>query len=142
MPGPIPNRESDLARPRERKGGEVVVVTRGESRTVTWPRPDPEWHKIARDLYLACKKSGQADFYQQSDIALLFSLCDDLSYIKNQGYKRSAEMLKGVYAALGTLLVSEGDRRRVRIELHEPEPDTEPAAVIAIADYQRDLGLD
>lgn len=141
MPGPVPNRSEDLARPRERKGKDQVPVTQGVMRDVKWPRPDPEWHKIARDLYLACKASGQADFYQQSDVALLYSLCDDLSFVKNQGARRSAEMLKGIYAALTTLLVAEGDRRRVRIELQAPEEESEPAAVLAIADYKKDLGL-
>lgn len=40
----------------------------------------------------------------------------------------------------GNLLVTEGDRRRVRIEL-QPEPEETPAAVLAIADYKRELGL-
>ncbi|WP_455772200.1 phage terminase small subunit [Streptomyces lavendulae] len=41
----------------------------------------------------------------------------------------------------GPLLVAEGDRRRVRIELHEPEPEEQTTAVLAIADYKKDLGL-
>lgn len=140
--GPIPAREKSLARDRSRNGRDDQPVTRGAARPVTWPRADPEWHKIAKDLYNACKRSGQSDYYQQSDVALLFSLCDDLSYIKNQGNKRSAEMLKGVYAALGTLLVSEGDRRRVRIELDAPDDGSaEDASVTAIHSYRADLGL-
>jgi hypothetical protein len=142
MGGRIPDREENLARPRSRKGRGQQATAKGELRPVTWPRPDPDWHKIARELYLSCKRSGQADFYQQSDVALLFSLCDDLSYIKQQGSRRSSEMLKGVYSALGSLLVTEGDRRRVRIELTEGKDDgAAPASVTAIASYRQDLGL-
>lgn len=141
MPGPVPNREADLARPRERKGSDVQPVTKGELRPVTVLEPDPEWHPIAARLYESLRSSGQSDFYQNSDWAFAFSVCEDLSVYK-RSMKRSGQMLQTIYAALERLLVTEGDRRRVRIELHEPEDDGEPAAVLAIADYKRDLGLD
>lgn len=138
--GPVPNREADLARPRSRKGSDQQPVTKGEMRKVRWKRADPDWHPIAADLYNACRNSGQADFYQQSDVALLYSLCDDLSYYKSS-YKRSGQMLQSIYSAMERLLVAEGDRRRVRIELHEPEKDAQSAAVLAIADYKAQLGV-
>ena len=141
MPGPVPNREADLARPRERKGSDIQPVTRGELRAVTVPDGDPDWHPIAIRLYRALRTSGQADFYQNSDWALAYSLCEDLSHYK-RSTKRSGQMLQTIYSAFERLLVAEGDRRRVRIELHAPEDGAEPAAVLAIADYRRDLGLD
>ena len=67
----------------------------------------------------------------------MFALCDDLPHYRKSG-KRSAQTL---YSAFGALLVTEGDRRRVRIKLQEPETDTTPASVLAIADYKRDLGV-
>ena len=140
MPGPVPNREADLARPRERKGGDVQPVAQGELRPVTVPHVDPDWHPIAIRFYKALRTSGQADFYQNSDWALAYSLCEDLSHYK-QSTKRSGQMLQTIYAAFERLLVAEGDRRRVRIELHAPEVEAEPAAVLAIADYRRELGL-
>ena len=82
MPGPIPSREADLARPRERKGSDIVPVTKGVLRTVTVPHADPDWHPIAARLYEALKTSGQADFYQDSDWAFAYSLCDDLSLLQ------------------------------------------------------------
>lgn len=138
--GPIPNRESDLARPRSRKGSDEQETKKGQMRPVRIPRADPDWHPIAKQLYDSLKKSGQADFYQQSDWALAFALCDDLSHYKKSG-KRSAQMAQTLYSALGNLLVTEGDRRRVRIELHEPEEETTSASVLAIADYKKELGL-
>jgi hypothetical protein len=141
MPGPVPNREADLARPRERKGKDEMPVTRGEARPVTIPDPDAAWHPIAGRLWTALTESGQADFYQSSDWAFAYSLCEDLSHYK-KSVKRSGQMLQTIYSAMERLLVTEADRRRVRIELHDPDDDAEPAAVLAIADYKRDLGLD
>lgn len=138
--GPVPNRESDLARPRSRKGTEEQETKKGQMRKVTVPRPDPDWHPIATKLYNSLKTSGQSDFYQNSDWALAYALCDDLSHYKKSG-KRSAQMAQTLYSALGNLLVTEGDRRRVRIELQEPEEETTPASVLAIADYKKELGL-
>lgn len=147
--GPVPNRSDDLARPRDRKGGDQPEITKGELRPVRIPRADPEWHSIAKMLWNSLKKSGQSDFYQQSDWAFAYSLCDDLSYYKNplktrdgiEYHKRSPEMAKAIYSAMERLLVTEGDRRRVRIELSEPDNDEEPAAVLAIADYKSALGV-
>ncbi|MGI5530165.1 hypothetical protein ACQEVX_23080 [Streptomyces syringium] len=109
-------------------------------REVKVPNADRDWHPIARRLWDSLRSSGQADFYQNSDWAFAYSLCEDLSYYKQAG-KRSGQMLQTIYSAFERLLISEGDRRRVRIELHEPEHDVQPAAVLAIADYKKELGL-
>ena len=149
MPGPVPNRESDLARPRERKGKDIVSVTKGEARPVSIPRVDPAWHPIAKMLWESLKKSGQADFYQQSDWAFAYSLCEDLSMYKSplvnrdgeEYHKRSGQMLQTIYSAMERLLVTEGDRRRVRIELSQPDDGEEIASVTAIGDAKAALGL-
>lgn len=151
MPGPVPHRESELARPRSRRGKtDVVPVTKGVMRPTVIPNAPRDWHPIARRFWDALKSSGQADFYQDSDWAFAYSLCDDLSHYKSplvdrngvEYVKRSPEMLKAIYAGMERLLVTEGDRRRVRIELTEPEPPADDATVLAIADYRADLGLD
>ncbi|MEU5403725.1 hypothetical protein ABZ348_31040 [Streptomyces sp. NPDC005963] len=141
MPGPVPNREADLARPRERKGSDVQPVTKGLARETKIPNADRSWHPIAQRLWDGMKSSGQADFYQNSDWALAYSLCEDLSHYKKSG-KRSGQMLQTIYSAFERLLVAEGDRRRVRIELTEPAPENDSASVVAIADYKRELGLE
>jgi hypothetical protein len=105
------------------------------------PNADRDWHPIARRLWDSLKTSGQSDFYQNSDWAFAYSLCEDLSYYKKSG-KRSGQMLQTIYSAFERLLVTEGDRRRVRVELNEPETEQDSAAVLAIADYRQELGLD
>jgi hypothetical protein len=147
MSGPVPRRSEDLARPRERKGGNVAPVTKGQLRSVRIPAADKDWHPIAKRWYNSLKTSGQRDFYQNSDWAFAYSVADDLSYYKKpltnrdgeDYYKRSGQMLQSIYAAMTTLLVTEGDRRRVRIELSAPEEEGESAAVLAIADYRAEL---
>ena len=146
--GPVPNRSEDLARPRSRKGGEQSEVTRGELRSVSIPEADPAWHPIALMVWDSLADSGQSDFYQQSDWAFAYSLCEELSLYKEPKvnretgeiyHKRSPEMLKGLLSAMSSLLMTEADRRRVRIELAAPEPEETPAAVLAIADYRQGL---
>ena len=138
--GPVPARDDDLARPRARRGGDVQDVTVGELRPAIIPEPDAAWHPIARQLWDSLRTSGQTDFYQSSDWAIAFSLCDDISYYKRSS-KRSGQMLTAIYSAMSSLLVTEGDRRRVRVELRRPEPSGESASVTAIADYKRRLGV-
>lgn len=141
MPGPIPRREETLARPRARKGGDQQAVKKGVLRDVTFDlEPEENWHPIAKAIWESTLDSGQADFYQNSDLAILYSLCDDIDHYK-RSYKRSGQMLQTIMSALERLLVTEGDRRRVRLELHAPEPEVELASVTAIHEYERDLDV-
>lgn len=135
-PGPVPRREAELARPLHRRGAEQRRTTRGVARPAAIPDHDPEWHPIAIQLYLACQDSGQADFYQTSDWAMLWSLCEDLSQYKSQS-RRSGQMLAAIYGQMNSLLITEGERRRVRIELDAPAADNpEKAGVVAINSYK------
>ena len=63
----IPKRESELARPRERKGKDQQSTVVGVRRQVNIPEADPDWHPIAKGLYESAKTPGQSDFYQDSD---------------------------------------------------------------------------
>ncbi|MFC4334075.1 phage terminase small subunit [Salininema proteolyticum] len=136
--GPVPSRDTDLARPRSRKGASETAATKAEGLPSFVPDPDPDWHPIARMLWDSLPDSGQSRFYQQSDWAFAYSICDDISHFKRTK-KRSGQMLTAIYSAMSSLLVTEGDRRRVRIELETDEDDTADTAVIAIEDYKRRL---
>lgn len=149
--GPIPNRSDDLARPRERKGSDQQSVTKGVARPATIPEADPEWHPIARMIWDAMLESGQSDFYQSTDWAVAYSLCEEISRYKEPlvnsktgelYYKRSGQMFQTINAAMGDLLLTEAHRRRVRIELEAPVEEETPAALVAIQDYREGLGLE
>lgn len=142
--GPIPSHSDDLARDRTRNGRPDQEITKGVRRPATIPEMDPDWHHIAKMLWTALQESGQSDFYQSSDWALAYSICEDLSLYKKPSvskdgeeyFKRSGQMLQTIYSAMERLLVSEGDRRRVRIELDEPASDEKSAELVAIDSYK------
>jgi hypothetical protein len=146
--GPVPNRSEDLARDRSRKGGETKAVTKGVLKPVFIPEPDPDWHRIARMLWDSLSETGMTEFYQQTDWAFAYSLCDDLShykkpYVTKDGFeihKRSGQMLQTIYSAMSSLGLTEGERRRMGIELDEPASEEDSAAVLAIAEYEAELG--
>lgn len=133
--GPVPNRTEDLARDRSRKGGDVQPVTKGVRRPVTWPAADPNWHEIATMVWDGAQNSGQADFYQQSDIAMLYSLCEELSNYKNAN-RRSGQMFQAIMSAMTELILTEGARRRVRVELDSAPEEPPDFRLIALSDYR------
>lgn len=139
-PGPIPNHSSDLSRGRDANRADRPDLVKGERLPVTVYKADPNWHPAAKRLYNSVKTSGQAAFYQNSDWALLWALCDDMSHFKSSD-RRSAQMAATVYAGLGNLLLTEGERRKARIELDLPREQETPASVTAVEDYKRSLGL-
>jgi hypothetical protein len=141
MPGPPPNRSEDLARPRERKGSDQVPVTKGVARTVTIPEPDENWHPIATMIWEGLTTSGQSDFFQNSDWAYAYHVCEELSSYKQGGggRGRNGQILTAISSALSNLLVTEADRRRVRLELDAP-PSNDPGPSVAVMnDYRARL---
>lgn len=144
MPGPTRNRSSNLSRERDANRSGRPTLTTGVARPVVWPEPKADWHEIARMVWDAARNSGQADYYQQSDVAVLYSLMDDLSFYKqpfvtkdgDEYHKRSGQMLQTIMSALKDLLLTEGDRRRLSLELSAP-PSDEPAASVAVMDDYR-----
>jgi len=92
-------------------------------------------------IYKSARTSGQEDYYQNSDWALLWSLCEDLSEYK-MANRRSSQMAQVIYTGFTGLLLSEGDRRRARLELSVVKPDEKSAELFAIDAYRADLGID
>jgi hypothetical protein len=147
--GPVPNRSEDLSRDRDKNRNDRPEITKGTLRPVTIPEADPDWHDIAKMLWQGLIDSGQSDWYQQSDWAFAYSLMEDLTRYKEpqvnkttgeEYHKRSGQMLQTIYSAMERLLVTEGDRRRARIELSAPDDKDEDAAVLTLADYTDMLG--
>ncbi len=145
--GPVGKRENELARPRSRRGSDEQEVTSGTMRPVIWPEPDPEWHPIALMLWEGALNSGQADFYQQSDVAYLYNVCEELSTYKltsswidketgETRTKRSGQMFQSIMSAMQALLLTEGDRRRVRIELQKPVEAKPDLKVVGMEQYR------
>ena len=129
-------RTEELQRPRERKGGVVDPVTSGQMYPTDWDKfqMDDMWHPIAKMVWESARNSGQSEWYQESDLAMLWSICEDLSLYKLSS-RRSAQMLDVLMKSLGNLMMTEGDRRKVRLELQKPEGEEQPLAEAAREEY-------
>lgn len=135
----IPNRVEDLSRERDANRNGRTPVTKGTLRETQRPRMNPKWHPIAKMMWTAGLTSGMEDFYQNSDLAYLYSICDDLSTAKFGAAKYgkvNANALAIIYTAFGNLGFSEGTRRQMRIELDKPEVESKDEAEAAIGEYK------
>ncbi|MCX6402186.1 MAG: hypothetical protein NTX33_19915 [Propionibacteriales bacterium] len=122
--GTIPNHSSDLTPAGERKRKERgIVVTKAKAEPVLDFTPDPEWHPIAAMVWESALSSGGAAFYQNSDLAALYLTCQGIDHWLSQGARKSPELLRVLFQQLGSLLFTEGDRRKLHIELQRAPDD-------------------
>jgi nucleoid-associated protein YgaU len=138
MPGPAPKRSSERRRRNAESKVETLKVTVGA--VVEIPKPNPQWHPIAKDWYVSLASSGQAQFFEPSDWQYARYVADAMSRNLKSGLKFSAMLFATVSSAMNDLLTTEASRRRVRMEIERggTEP-AQPAGVTAIADYRKSL---
>jgi hypothetical protein len=101
------------------------------------PEPDPAWHPLIRDLYESAGRSGQSAFWEPTDWNMLRIGSEVMSQQLNSG-RPSAVMFAAWDALMARLLMTEGDRRRLRLELErdKPEDPDEAAAVASMAAWR------
>lgn len=142
--GPVPKR-SDQRRRTNKPAIPLRKPQAGAGAKVLAPRADPKWHPVARRWYLSLAKSGQAQFYEHSDWATAVVVAESMSrdlMPQVVGTTESGEILRDTIPlkgaslsaylrAFSVLLVTEGDRRRVQVELQRVEEDPEGARVDA-----------
>lgn len=140
MPGPVPNRSDQRVR---RNKPEVPVTKVTAIGNVPIPELDlPEvTHPMVSDMYESLRHSAQARFYEPSDWQhARFTL-----YFVNEllwQSKPSAMLLSSVNQMMTALLMTEGDRRRVRLEVERTQTDTGGAKVMSVADrFKQQLGV-
>lgn len=139
MPGPVPKRSEE--RRRRNKDVEIDQVASGTDLPCQPPEPSEEWHPIARNWYLSLAESGQAIFYEPSDWMTAFYVTEAMSRSLFSGERFSGHLFGSIITAASNLLVTEGDRRRLRLELTRAEiKDTESAGVTALRDYKKSIG--
>lgn len=112
MPGPIPKRSDQRRRTNATPGLEQVAV----SGTVRQPPAVKDWHPIARDWYRSLGKSGQARYYEPSDWQTARLLADQMSRMLLAD-ELNAALLNTILQASRDLMTTEGQRRRLRLEL-------------------------
>jgi hypothetical protein len=104
------------------------------------PVASKDWHPIARDWFRSLARSGQSRFYEPSDWATAKLLADQMSRMLNLD-EPNASMLNGIVQATRDLMTTEGQRRRMRLELERAEPDSDPALDEAVADVDNIISL-
>lgn len=155
--GPVPHRSEQ----RRRVNQPVTPILKAPgARKVPVPKADPGWHPIALRWYRSLGRSGQSRFYEPSDWAVAQltaeSISRDLSPqvvgVLQEG-PRAGEIVKEVIPlkgaslsaylrAFSVLLVTEGDRRRLQMELQHDlpsDPDAERAQSV-VTDIRSRLG--
>jgi len=132
--GPVPKRSTE--RHPSRNQGEVIdrVQAFGVVKKPNLGLGDVV-HPIIIDFWDSIGESAQSRYYEPSDWQYLRVSLHFLNKLLNTG-KPSAQMLTVVNQMLTDLLVSEGSRRRVRMEIEREQTKDN---VVNISDYFREL---
>lgn len=143
--GPVPKKASERRRrnkPEEGLEVEVVNVNELLAGEVERPEPDPNWEPLTREFYDSFAASGQVIWMEPSDWMTAYALMEILDrWLKPQdvrvgeirpGQNEGGEVtylfeskrlpmpggvLTAILKGLSSLMATEGDRRRLRIEL-------------------------
>ena len=122
MPGPVPTRAEE----RIRRNKPEFPITKIEAVGVV-EQPElglPDAHPIVVDLWKAAGESAQAKYYEPTDWQFLrFNLHFANKLLEHT--RPSAQLFQAVNSAFGDLLISEGARRRVRIEVEREQAKAE-----------------
>lgn len=136
--GPIGKRSEERMGHRSKEEKASVTKAPGAPE-VPVPDPDESWHPIARRWYVALGESGQSRFYEPSDWAAAQYAAEAMSRNLSDG-RFSAQLFTGIWSAMNDLLTTEGDRRRVRMELQRPTGGEGNEGVTVLDDYRAALG--
>lgn len=155
--GPVGKR-SDRKLGHTSKASRESVTKAPTAPVVVIPTPVDDWHQAARIVWESLATSGQSAFYTGSDWAAAWVLCESISremspqpMVVGRGEHSFVEMVtlppKGASlsawrATMASLLMTEGDRRRVALELDRgasPSPDQGPAPVTDIRSWKAGL---
>lgn len=144
-PGPVPKREAERRR-RNKSDVEIEKVNLDEliSQEVEIPAADENWEPLTKNYWDAFKHSGQSIWYEPTDWMTAYTLMEVLDrWLKPQDVKIGQEgserdatgggnvnyifeqkivampggVLSSILKGLTSLMATEGDRRRLRIEL-------------------------
>lgn len=130
--GPPPKRD---AQRRRRNAPTVPTVTASSDGTVRGYDLEGDHSPLAFRFWVALRQSGQTQFFEPSD---WFTAELVVAAIDQFVATPSAALLASIQSLMTSLLVTEGDRRRLRVELERTAPEATPdAAVTALDDFRR-----
>lgn len=141
--GPIGKRsETRIRRNKATDGG---ITTAPGAQNVVMPEPNDEWVDWVWEWYVSLAESGQAIYYEPSDWMVAYTMAVWLNDLQRDHYLGMRTLERGVQEAFfGTkpmtsgditaflkgcavLGATEGDRRRLRIELQRGDAGEEQA---------------
>jgi hypothetical protein len=129
---PMPKRSTELIRRNKPDIPVEKVEVIGPVYVPALGIDDP--HPIIREMYISLKESGQSRYYEPSDwqyARFVMHFADQLL----KSARPSGQMLATVQTMMSNLLMTEGDRRRVRLEV---ERNTDSGGeVLQVADLFR-----
>lgn len=129
--GPIPKRSDQRVRRNKPDVGLAVVQAIGSFKIPDLGLVDP--HPLVTDFYASLRHSAQAEYYEPSDWQQARLVCHFLdAQVKSE--RVNGQVLSVLHSMLGELLVSEGARRRVRLEV---ERGGQAAEVVDVAEMFR-----
>ena len=129
--GPIPKRSDQRVRRNKPEGGIDKVEAIGVVRAPQLGFVEP--HPLTEDLFRSLAESAQSRYYEPSD----YEMARSVLFFLDQQFKSSrpsAQMVAALFSQLTDLLVTEGARRRVRLEVERQQSGGE---VLDVADMFR-----
>lgn len=129
--GPVPERTDQTVRHSE-PVDKVEVFGEVEVPELNLDNP----HPLVVDLYESMKESAQARYYEPSDwqyARLTFHELNKMLYAE----KTSAMLLTAINQMLTALILTEGDRRRVRIEVERKQGKPEGVVIDAAKQFKQ-----
>lgn len=133
MPTPIKNDRDKRSKSQPLSG----APRHNQMREVKPPNAESAWHPRAKAWFNSLKKSGQSDYFQQSDWELAKFCADLMSYAYEQKFQRMTMLIVEINSMMARLGTTEADRRQaMRVELDIPvveEQTAEEAAIDEVA---------
>ncbi|CAB0685353.1 hypothetical protein FRC0104_02343 [Corynebacterium diphtheriae] len=139
MPGPVPKRSDQRRRRNKDTTGLHIVKDLPATAKATPPRVSPNWHPLMKDWFRSLKESGQSAFYEPSDWQTARLLAEVMSQELNSGEAVKASMLAEFNRAAAALLTTEGERRRLRVELQAGESSAGDDVVVSTMENYRNM---
>jgi hypothetical protein len=89
---------------------------------------------------LSLRQSGQAAFYEPSDWAVARYAAELMSRVLDCSERGpNGQLVAALNSVMASLLTTEGDRRRARMELERKKPDSPRLASVSPLDSYRDI---
>lgn len=141
--GPIGKRDEERVR-RNKPDQETATVTAiGVVRTPEMGDLSHmgETHQLITEMYESIKQSAAVQFYEPTDWQFarltLFTLNQELIAAQHSGRPVGAMKLTAINQMLSSLLLTEGDRRRARIEIDRAPGEISGGKVLDVTDMLR-----